>query len=107
MVSIYHHINITLVEPSSAETVPQAPRFRHEIGFALRPVPLEILTPESAPANHPPGFAKPNHSLEKPKNLPVLLQATPIKPGRFVVLIVRIIVAMLCVEKFIPSAKHR
>src|ERR1039457_1559041 len=69
-------------------------------------MPANIIAPETAPAQGRMRLPQRNQPLEQRKYLLVLPQLPPIEPGRFVVLIVRIVVAVLRVEKLVPGAEH-
>ena len=48
----------------------------------------------------------PNHKFEKFKQFPVLIKETPVQPGGFVVLAIRVVVAVLGIAEFIPRQEH-
>ena len=52
-------------------------------------------------------FPKRDHTAHKVKDLPMRLQTLPVEPGGFVVLVKRVVVAVLWLQKFITHAKHR
>src|SRR5690349_20483698 len=51
-------------------------------------------------------FAERDHAFEEAENVLICAKLAPVEPSRCVVLIVRIIVAELRVQEFIPGAEH-
>src|SRR5262249_51862472 len=69
--------------------------------------PPNVLAPESAPADSRVSFAESDHQPEEAKYLRMLAKAFPIQPRGFVILIVRIIVPSLRMQKFVARREHR
>src|ERR1700730_10889765 len=78
-----------------------------QIGGRSNASPADLLTPEPAPTDGRMRFSERDHELEKPENIGVLLQSLPVQPSRFVILIVRVVVTSLGMQKFVSGRKHR
>src|SRR5215470_9717709 len=89
------------------QTKRQAPRIRRQIDRGSRTVPGDIIAPESASAQRRMRLAERNHLFEETKNVLIRLELAPVEPIDFVVLVVRIIVAELCIQELIPGPEHR
>src|SRR5260370_29030261 len=70
-------------------------------------MPTDLFAPESAPADGRMRLAKSDHELKETEYIRVLAKPVPIKPSRFVVLIVRVVIPSLRVQEFIASCEHR
>src|SRR6516225_7177805 len=68
--------------------------------------PPNVLAPESAPADGRMSFAESDHQPEEAKNVRMLTKPFPVQPRCFVVLIVRIIIPSLCMQKFVACCEH-
>ena len=62
--------------------------------------------PEPAASERGVRLAEGDHVFEETKDVVVLAEEVPVEPRRFIILIVGIIVALLRIHEFIPSAKH-
>src|SRR5215469_13288483 len=51
-------------------------------------------------------FAESDHVSEKTENILIGSQLAPVEPSGFVVLVVRIVIAELCVQKLVAGTEH-
>src|SRR5260370_8048498 len=69
-------------------------------------MPTDLFAPESAAADGRMRLAKSDHELKEAEYISVLAKPVPIKPTRFVVLIVRVVIPSLRVQEFIAGREH-
>ena len=69
-------------------------------------VPADVLAPEVSPRQGRVGLAKGDHLLEKTEHVGVFVQPAPVQPGRFVVLVVGIVVPALRLQELVAHAEH-
>ncbi len=53
------------------------------------------------------GPAERDHELEEPEDVMISIEQTPIQPGGLVVLIVRVVVAPLCIHELVAGLEER
>src|SRR5208283_109752 len=85
----------------------QAMRIVGEIDRWTRSVPGNILPPEPAASQGRMIFPECNHALKETENVGACPELVPVQPTRFVVLVIRIVVAELRVHKFVSCPQHR
>ena len=78
-----------------------------EIGRRAHAVPLHVVTPEAAATERWMGLAKRDGQLEETVDVGKLCHPAPVEPRRLVVQVVRIAVAVLCLQKLVAGPKQR
>src|SRR5580765_871434 len=105
--SVDHDVEIRIADRFPTKHVSEASRSRTEVHRAIDTMPGDVFAPEGSSANRRVRLAKRDHQFKKAEDLPVLLKPVPIEPRDFVVLIVRIIIPALRIQKFVTSDNHR
>ena len=105
-IGIDHDVEIVVLLRRTRERKGQTMRVMREIHIWSDSVPMHVFAPEAAAPEGWVRFSKRDHALEKSKYIPIAFQQTPIQPGRFVILVVGIVVPSLCVHELITRAEH-
>src|SRR5262249_23116777 len=103
---IDHYVDIVVVLRRAAHTECKTAGVIREVGCRPRSVPGDIFPPEPAATERRMAFTKRNHALEETEDVLICPKLAPVQPSGWVVLVVRIIVAELCVQEFIPGPEH-
>src|SRR5215469_6769445 len=85
----------------------QAPGFWRQIDGTTRAVPADILAPESTAAQRGVRLPERNHFFEETEDVLIRLEATPVQPAGFIVLVVWIVVTELRVQELVAGPEHR
>src|SRR5271166_2359910 len=89
------------------QTKRQAPRIGRHVNCRPNPIPRNVLAPKPAATQRRMSLPERNHAFEEPKYLLICFQLAPIQPAYFVVLVIWVVVAELCIQELVTSPEHR
>ncbi len=106
-VGVDHDVEIDVLLGGSIQAVRQLPGFRRHVDVPPGSIPADIVAPEATPRNARVGFPQVDHEPKEAKHVAMLVQPVPIQPRRFIVLVVRVVVASLRVQELVAGREHR
>src|SRR5688572_22375570 len=95
VIRVDEHVEIAFADGATPQTEGEAARLFPEIDVPSRAVPVHVTVPEAAAGDGEARLSERDEALEEAKHVAVLLEPAPVEPGRFVVLVVGVVVAPL------------